>query len=400
MQSKEAKDLIKSASEIKSEINRLEKELIPLKEIVTCACLRLPNSLHFSTLFIHNHRQNRDSSATSSTSMFSFMPDTEDGSKLVLFDFNTESLEFVRKKVLFLKSELHWKHLLNDSIVIDSKLITPKYASKLKENWSFVEQSSTDFNNRYMTGAYAKLEQALVDYIHDKLHTLTGFEHIKSVSMFKSAVVEGCGQSFYEPSNVFNIVRFGHANNNSDKKNPNSNIELLHLTGSSSLQALVLNFVRTQINSKYLPWTVFTNGKTYTPKKGQRNTSDILVQCDAKSKYLFENDAPDSCLTEENLNSIMNYGRFYLNEIKSQLTSFLNDLKTEAMDFSDHLGHENKNIDEIFIDLCKLCTYIYKDFHLPIRLVCLDANELKQVESFKIEVQAFLPSQNNYLTVN
>jgi seryl-tRNA synthetase len=397
MDSAEVRDLISSGTKRKEEIAKIEQELLPLKEIVTTACLRLPNSLHYSTLFIHNYQQNK-STAKKDEDTFKNVQDTEDCSKMTLFEFNNESMERVKNKVTILNSENHWKKLLNDSIIVDSKLVKPSYAANLDDNWSFAEQSSNDLNSRYLVGAYAKLERALVDYMQEKISSLGCFEHIKSASMFKSAIVEGCGQSFYDPANTLNVVRFhstsGHKSQ-PPKQKGQTNIELLHLTGSSSIQALVLNFVRASISSKHLPWGVFTNGTTLTPKKGQRNTYDVLIQCADKSALVLENDSPSASLNETYLDSILTNGKAYLNEIKSQLSTFLNAQNENIGDLNS-----NKNIDTIFVDLCKMFVYIYKDFGLPIRFVCLNANELKQAESFKIEVQAYLPSEQNFTTVS
>ena len=86
-------------------------------------------------------------------------------------------------------------------------------------------------------GEYARLEQAIVNYVHEKIEDLNAcntqselgplFEHFKSSSMFRSAVVEGCGQKFNDPREVLNLVEFS-----------NDGVDLLHLTGSASLSGL------------------------------------------------------------------------------------------------------------------------------------------------------------------
>ena len=88
------------------------------------------------------------------------------------------------------------------------------------------------------------------------------FEHIKSVSMLKTAIIEGTGIFPSTSSEIFNIVSFNssHDSNPSMSNDSSSHIDLLHLTGSASLSSLLLNFVRTQIKPKYLPWTLYTNG--------------------------------------------------------------------------------------------------------------------------------------------
>lgn len=69
--------------------------------------------------------------------------------------------------------------------------------------------------------------------------------------MLKTAVIEGSGHYPTKNNDIYNIVSFSG--------DPN-HIDLLHLTGSSTVSSLLLQFVRSSINPKYLPWTVFTNG--------------------------------------------------------------------------------------------------------------------------------------------
>jgi seryl-tRNA synthetase len=403
------KELIQNANQIKAEINKIEEKLMPIKNIVNTACLSLPNCLHFSSLYIHNYLQNQEKQTNNNGTVFTDLSqDMEDSSKPVLFEFNSDKLKNVQDNLSLLKSGSHWEYMVNDSIVIDSKLHSPKYAHNLSNNWSFIEQSSPDINTFYMTGTYAKLEQALVDFLNSKIDRLksTNFENVKSVSMFKSAALEGCGQSFNDPFNLFHVVRFGGsgAAAKSSQKNKTHNIELLHLTGSASLHALVLNFIRTKIKPTHLPWLSYTYGKVYTPKKGQRTSFDMLVLCEHKSTLLFENDrSSEENLTEKNLNLIMKNGKMFLNKIKAELNQFLNiEINSEEV-LRSQLSVEaqkEKNIDQIIIDLCKVFAHVYKDFNLPLRYVCLNPHELKQNESFKIEIQAYLPSQKNYLTVS
>lgn len=60
MQTEEAKELIQSGNNIKSQINKLLEQLLPLQEIVNIVCLRLPNFLHFSTLFLHSYQLSKE----------------------------------------------------------------------------------------------------------------------------------------------------------------------------------------------------------------------------------------------------------------------------------------------------------------------------------------------------
>ena len=69
--------------------------------------------------------------------------------------------------------------------------------------------------------------------------------------MLKTALVEGTGHYPTKNNAIYNVVTFSG--------DPN-HIELLHLTGSATVSGLILKFVRSSINPKYLPWTIFTNG--------------------------------------------------------------------------------------------------------------------------------------------
>ena len=73
--------------------------------------------------------------------------------------------------------------------------------------------------------------------------------------MLKTAVIEGSGITPSNTNDVFNVVTFNGTNSQDC-----SDIDLLHLTGTASLSSMLLNFVRTRIRPKYLPWTLFTSG--------------------------------------------------------------------------------------------------------------------------------------------
>lgn len=191
LESKEAKEWIKAGNEIKARVNKILEEFLPFAEIVNVACLRLPNSLHFSTLLL-------DSISPNSLN--------EDRFKHVLFEMNSQYLDPIKQNIKNLDHGLDWKNLLDDNVLIDFKQVVPKYAQQIKmtEKWSYVKESSVDSiqNNRYLVGTYARLEQSIVDYVHFKLNNLNdhssqddiighNFEHVKGVSMFKSAVIEG-----------------------------------------------------------------------------------------------------------------------------------------------------------------------------------------------------------------
>jgi hypothetical protein len=389
LNSPEALELLKQANELKAKANVIMEDFLPLAEIVNVACLRLPNSLHFSTLFL-------DSIISSYSN--------EERYRHILFDLNSEYRDLIKDKNKLLSSQApaNWENILDDSIIIDSKVIKSKYAVRdreLKERWSFVRESSVDslLNNRYLVGTYANLEQSLVFYVHDRLNKLNSFEHFKSVSLFKSAIIEGCGENFNDTRRIFNVVRFNNLTGESisnDARSPSStHVELFHLTGACSLNALVLNFVRTKISANDMPWTVYTNGKSYSPDFGQVNGVDLLTLCADTSEFILINSKLIS-----DLNVILNEGRAYLDRIKNELNAYAQ-AKLSADENRRQLIHTDKTIDEIFISYLKLFVHVYREFNLPIRFVCLHANHLKPSDSFKVQVQAYLPSELDYVTV-
>ena len=355
METDEAKQFLHLGNEIKHKINALLDELIPLEEIVRVACLRLPNDLHFSTYYVHNCLLNKE---------------TED--ELVLFNFNQNYLSKIRLNSEFWSISRNWQNAID----------IPKP--------SFIQYASVNaaINLRYSVGTYAKIEQALQDYIFEKLSRLNVYEHIKSVSMFKSALIEGCGQNFNDSRQIFNIVRFSGG----ETSDP-LHIELLHLTGNSSLNSLILNFVRTQTKEKYLPWTVFTNGKYYSPKHGQTSSFGLLTLCSDKSLHIID----DKKYDENNMDEFLSKGEEYLNEIKRELTDFA---LTNPQSNLETFNQNNKEIDKILIDLLKLMIYMFKEFNLPMRFSCLSPSKLNYCESLRIELQCYLPSEQNYVTVS
>ena len=147
----EFKALIKQGIEIKNKINEILTELIPLQEIVHITCLRLPNNLHVSSLLVHALRSNND-----------FQPHFLHHDELLSEEDNSiEIFEMNEEKLLNNKSNVDWKSVLSTD-----------------KNWSFIEQSHADsvLNNKYMSGDYAKLDQALVDYVQDRLEYLNNLQ--------------------------------------------------------------------------------------------------------------------------------------------------------------------------------------------------------------------------------
>lgn len=192
LESSAVKKLIQAGNEIKSREAKIAEDLIPLAEIVNVASLRLPNSLHASTLFLDTISENVAS---------------EECFRHVLFDMSTSALQPLKAKMRRdFDHGFDWRALLDDAVIVDGQRVPAKYSRQTAKatvdnsTWSMVKESSIESiqNNRYLVGTYAKLEQAIVDYVNAKIGRLNdssenmpNFEHIKSVSMFKSALVEG-----------------------------------------------------------------------------------------------------------------------------------------------------------------------------------------------------------------
>jgi hypothetical protein len=162
-ETEEFKKLVIAGNDLKAQINFINEKLMPLSEIVKISCIRLPNSLHASSL----------------VSNFGNYDQTTDLNLNVIFSFNDDYR-------LYKKCSINWRHIF-----------------KKNKEWSFVENSSTldSLNAKYYVGEYARLENAIINYVQHKIEflndlkssslTYSAFEHIKSSSMFKTAVIEG-----------------------------------------------------------------------------------------------------------------------------------------------------------------------------------------------------------------
>lgn len=73
--------------------------------------------------------------------------------------------------------------------------------------WSFRMQPS-DITSRYLCGDYANLEFALIEYFTQKLKYFNGFEYIKSSSLVKSSIIEGCGDNFFDSEKFINTIQW------------------------------------------------------------------------------------------------------------------------------------------------------------------------------------------------
>ena len=368
-------------TQIKSKVNIIMEKLLPLQELINISALRLPNDLHTTCLLLYATQQNGDSNEFYRNILNSNEFLLDENYNIMLYHLNKKALNKDESKLM--PENVNWKSVLS------------------KDCFTAVEDTSNDsiLNNKYLVGGYARIEKALMDYLHEKLEHLNKIrndaypvlEHFKSASLLKSVMVEGCGYNFNDTRNIFNVVRFG-----SGDEEDTSNIELLHLKGSGTLTSLLLNFMRTKTKSKYLPWTLYTNGKSYSPNDGQINQFEMLTLCKESSDYLLDYGMnKKECINDDDIRTVLSKkGQVFLNRMKHELENFISERDLI------NLIKDNKTVDDLFIDYLKLFVYVYKDFQLPLRFRVLNAYELRSNETLRVEVDAYLPSENRQITVN
>jgi hypothetical protein len=375
LESDEVKQVLEEGKIIKSKYNKIYESYQTLEEIVMLAMLRLPNKLHFSTPMY----------LLSSKSFF-------DENHIDIFEYKmnlcSEKAEPFKDSNQF---DRPTRHFFYDEFDCMESIKQKKLIESINEIPSL--NDDLNFGDKYFTGINVNTEQALVNYFQDKIAPFP-FEHVKSVSMFKSCVVEGCGKNYNDIRDIYNVVRFNDSDNEANK---NSNIELLHLTGAGSVNSLIVNFIRTEIKRKYLPWNVFTNGKSYSPKYGQYNSFDTLSIFADGSDYFFETNNFDPEDPQTNFLAKQK-GADYLERITTELDDFVTNYlgknnETEILFKNDH-------IDSYIIDYLKFFLVIYGQFNIPLKFKLPNASELRVNESIRIELEAYLPSEDRFVTVS
>ena len=232
--------------------------------------------------------------------------------------------------------------------------------------------------------------------------------------MFRTAIIEGCGENFKDSNKILNIVKFSKtaptASQSSSSSSSNAaaaggiHVDLHHLTGSSSLNALVLNFVRTKIERRHLPWHVFTNGKCYSPRHGQLNTFDMLTLSgggggdDGQQSSLMIDEA--SSADEQQFAELIERCERYADRVSSELARFRSSSAQKQQSELVQQQPWSNDIDALLVDTLKLLVYVYGEFNtVPVRFTCVSANELEANESLRVDVQAYMPSERDYITV-
>lgn len=336
LKTQEGQDLLVKAQEIEAKIDELNETILPLEEIINIACLRLPNYIHKCVPTDYNH---------------------------VLFEWN--KLDHLKNSNIDLSRDNsiinRWDRVLSDN------------PNKKFNAFNNFEEEHEEFGS-YLSGKYAKLELAIRNYFISRLELLKSpnLEYQKGLSMVKSPIIEGCGYYFNDSRELLNIVRFSSQND----------IELLHLCGNSSINSLIVNLANSNIKKSLLPWLIYTDGKSYSPKYGQKSQLNLLALSSKGSSNLIQYD-----------NDLTNLNSNFEKELVSSLNIFTPELNELEKLFT------KDNIDILFVDLCKLLIYIYKDLNTRFKLSSVTANLLKTNECYKVALEMFVYSEQKYVTI-
>ncbi len=102
----EFQELINQGNQLKTQINQILEELIPLEEIVNIACLRLPNSLHVSSLLVHALQSNTDFKPHFSLHTNENEVLSEENNSIVIFRMNDKKTN---------GQIVNWRHVLENN---------------------------------------------------------------------------------------------------------------------------------------------------------------------------------------------------------------------------------------------------------------------------------------------
>jgi hypothetical protein len=288
----------------------------------------------------------------------------------IKFKIDEVNMKFSELKKAFYPNFLHLPNKLHPNAPTENMLLyehkneknsSSKIDFKFNSDWSF-RIIKSDISSCYLCGDYARLEFVLNEYFSRKLKQCQNFEYIKSASLFKSALVEGCGTDFQDEAKLLSVIRWS--------TDVITNVDLLHFTGTSSLYSLILSFAHTRLYENNLPWIVYTNGKNYEPFRGQVSQYDILAVCSKSQKFNCSLDV----------------------QIKNMVTKNVGvDLQSlfQVVDCENTIVH--------FVQLVSL---LLQDLNISFRVVSVAAHFLKSSECYKIAFEVFIPSENRFRTVS
>jgi seryl-tRNA synthetase len=159
---------------------------------------------------------------------------------------------------LRLPNELHEKTPIHNSELFQCYRSLPESNPLQTEqvvSYESVEHSPTAF---YMSGSYAALELKLLR-IFSQFWIDNGFYSISAPDFVKSVIIDGCGMSFLDPSQVLSLSSVQDLGS-LEKGNA------LHLVGGGSLPATMANLCKNVIRDPY-PLRLVSMGRSYQPPR-------------------------------------------------------------------------------------------------------------------------------------
>ena len=213
---------------------------------------------------------------------------------------------------------------------------------QLGENSSELTLTDNCHTGYYLKGRLAKLELHLSRKC--KNHFLnSGFGLVSGPDFVTSLMIEGCGQDFTDPKSVFAL----EPTHSFDSRE--TTVDGLHLVGSASIYSQMAYFCKfCLLNKSSLPISKFTIGWRYRPRPSE-----------SVSQGLFETQ------------------------------------QTKQVEILHAFGHDSE-LDE-FNHVLEHVVDLYKQIHLPFRIVVRSAPKLKQIEKYRVALEILSPHSGRYI---
>ncbi|KAK3609125.1 hypothetical protein CHS0354_036035 [Potamilus streckersoni] len=257
--------------------------------------------------------------------------------------------ENVMLTALSLPNNLHPQTPDSSPEVVEEYFAERKMSSDLSHYEIMKKSNLVKFSNvgpraYYLQEKLALLEQNLIRYFSRRLE-VDGFIHWTCPEMFKPVVVEGSGMDFMNRNELFCLQQ--KSKSDFDSSDSSSSIDSVYFRGVS-LASFSAYLTRSFIEESALPMRLFTVGKSYVP------------------------------CTQNSLPGL--YGG-----VQSTKCCVLGICRSpeESWDMCN-------NIREKVISLIK-------PFKVPMRLVVIPASCLHSSEEYRMEVQIWVPSQEQYV---
>lgn len=207
-----------------------------------------------------------------------------------------------------------------------------------------LQMSNVSPGSYYLLGSLSEAELTVTEEMSNLLHD-RGFRQYHPPDFVKRVILEGYGENFDDPEKYFTL-RPKDTGELADEKVDTS----LHLTGGASYASWIAFFTKMTLQKSDLPLRAFSCGRFYRP----------MLQASGGSL----NDAPQS-------NQISIFSLCQCEESSKKVAS----------------------------DYVVLVKEIYSSLHVPYRTVQVSVDKLRNCEMSRIEVQAWLPSLGEYITV-